>query len=305
MAKKQETKEVAKEQPAAEAPKTQEVATQTSAPPAVQAGSNPLAEKLLAMGASASLVRRAVKAAANFALMENPKLSKIKALSDGLLEDESDPDAMPVKELDGVIIFGQKQKAWYEQEYDPSNPRKTPPECYSHGSVVPDSHAAKPQSKDCKSCKHNKFETAKMGKGKACRDLRRLFLLRNVTPGEESLMPKQLNVTPTSLKNFDDYLSKLTDYGFSIDEVITKVVGTRKNRDDKYLVYSFQRVKAFNEDVAEEAQVLRNVKALREVWLPLMDKAEIEVSEEDFQENTPTAAAKPQAKPAATNNGDY
>jgi hypothetical protein len=263
---------------------------------------NPLVDQLTALGASAGLVKRVVKASSNFALMETPKIPRIKALSDGLLLDESDPEAQPVKELQGVILFGAKQKAYYENEYDPES--KVPPDCYAHGSptgapMVPDSGAEHPQAKACKDCKWNKFETAKVGKGKKCRDLRRLFLLISVEPGSESIMPIQLNITPTSLKNFDDYLGKLVMYGMSLDEVVTKITGKKKNRDDKFMVYSFAKVQSFNEDKPEEKQVLNNIQALKTAWMPHMERAEI--TGEDLAE---TEAAAPTQAPVAK-PGDY
>lgn len=247
-----------------------------------------LAEQLTALGASAGLVRRVVKASSNFALMETPKIPRAKALADGVVFDASDLEEVPVKEFQGVIAYGAKQKAFYEKDYDSAT--KQPPECFSHGGRVPDSSAAKPQAKICKDCPKNKFETAKTGKGKACRDLRRLFFLRDIDAGSESIMPIQFNITPTSLKNFDDYLSKLVTFGMSLEEVVTKVTGTRKSRDDKYMVFSFSKVRALSEDKPEEKQIINNIQALKTAWLPHMERAEITLEDIDDVEAAPVAA---------------
>jgi hypothetical protein len=246
---------------------------------------------LTAMGASASLVKRVAKAAANFALMETPKIPRITAGTTGLLLDASNPDEEEVKELTGVIIFGAKQKVFYKEVYDAS--KKLPPDCFSHGAKVPDSSVEHPQHPTCKGCPQNEFETAATGKGKACRDLRRLFLLMSVDAGSEAIMPMQLNITPTSLKAFDDYLSKLVTYGYSLEDVETKITARKKSAQDKYVVLSFTKGRVFSEDNPAEAQILKNIQALKMAWLPHMEKQEI--SGEDLHEETaaPEKAAQP------------
>lgn len=246
---------------------------------------------LVAMGASASLAKRVSKAASNFALMETPKIPRIVAGTNGLLLDASNPDEEEIKELKGVIIYGAKQKVFYKETYDAS--KKLPPDCFSHGGKTPDHSVEHPVAATCGVCPNNKFETAATGKGKACRDLRRLFLLLSVDAGSESVMPMQLNVTPTSIKAFDDYLSKLVTYGFSLDEVETVITARKKDRNDKYVVLGFAKGRTFSEDKAEEAQVLKNVQALKTAWLPHMVKQEI--SGEDLHEEEAKAPA-----PAAT-----
>lgn len=245
--------------------------------------------KLTAMGASSGLVKRVSKAAANFALMESPKIPKIKPGTNGLLLDASNPDDEELSEISGVIIFGAKQKVYYEAVYDPS--KKLPPDCYSHGGKVPDSSIEKPQASTCKACPKNVFETAKMGKGKACRDIRRLFLLL----GDSAIMPMQLNVSPTSLKAFDDYLSKLVTYGYSLEEVETKITAKKKSRDDKYVVLTFTKGVQLSEDKPEEKQRLVDIQALKTAWMPHMEKQEI--SGDDIEAEQAPAGAAP--------SGDY
>lgn len=244
-----------------------------------------LAGQLTALGASASLVKRAVKAHSNLALMETPRLPRIKATSDGLLLDASNPDEEELKELSGVIIFGAKYKAWYKEKFDPQV--KNPPDCFSHDAKFPSPDASDPQAKSCKGCPKNEFETADVGKGKACRDMRRLFLLLDVKQGEESIMPIQLNVTPTSLKAFDDYLGKLVMNGFSIEEVETKVTAKKKSRDDKYVVLSFAKTTSYADDEA----TLGNIRALKKLWLPHMEKSHVEQDELETEAPQPQAAA--------------
>jgi hypothetical protein len=263
---------------------------------ATPAESRSLSDQLTALGASPSLVKRAVKAAANFALMETPKIPRIKAASDGLYLDDDQED--PTTELTGVILFGAKYKAFYAKDYDPSSPTKELPDCFSHNGQVPEPDVKARQNPVCKTCPKNQFETAKMGKGKACRDLRRLFLLQSVEPGKESIMPLQFNVTPTSIKNWDEYLGKLVSHGFQFDEVITKITAKKKSRDDKYVVLSFAKVKTFGEENPEEIQTLANISALKTLWMPYMERQHVDV--EETLEETDSAPKSP-----AEVNRDY
>lgn len=253
---------------------------------AVPAQDMSLADQLTALGASPSLVKRAVKAASNFALMDTPKIPRIKALSDGLLLDENSDDE-PLKELEGVIIFGAKYKSFYAKEYDPEV--KELPDCFSHDGKVPEADVRARQNPVCKTCPKNQFESAKAGKGKACRDIRRLFILTSVAPGEERIMPIQLNVTPSSIKNWDDYMGKLVEFGLSFDEVQTKVLAKKKNREDKYVTLSFSKTKAFGEENPEEKQVLANIAALKTLWMPFMERQHVDL-EETLEERAAPAA---------------
>ena len=84
----------------------------------LQTTTDDLRGSLLALGATESLVTRAVKAQTNLSLMENPKLPRIKAATAGLLMDASNPDDVEVQTVTGVILFGAKYKAWYAEKYE-------------------------------------------------------------------------------------------------------------------------------------------------------------------------------------------
>ncbi len=303
MAKK-ETKEVT------EAP----VATETKAPGEVPAPENKalasesakqalvipektLAQQLESLGASPGVVRKAVKASANFALMENPRIPRIKAVGNGLVVD---PEATePAKEFQGLVIYGKKYKAFYAKDWVKGS--KEIPDCFSHDSVAPEADVKARQNPTCKGCPKNQFGTAKQGKGKACRDIRQLFVLPNVVKDQESLMPKQLDVTPSSLRNWDDYMGRLVEHGLSFDEVETKVIAKKLDQADPHVVLSFSKVKVYGDENPEEKQVLANVKAITTLWMPFMERQHTdadEINEAEGEAATAPAAAK-------QGNGDF
>lgn len=97
------------------------------------------------------------------------------------------------------------------------------PVCYSSDGVTPDSGAEYPQCDTCATCPHNKFGTAvaqdgTMGKGKACRDFKRLFVVPADQPYQEVY---ELRVPPTSFKNMQNYGHQLDRAGLKIHTVVT------------------------------------------------------------------------------------
>ena len=90
----------------------------------------------------------------------------------------------PVKDntLGAIIIDSVLENVYYEGAFDPDTPQS--PTCFAFGrddkelkphQVVFD--AGQNQSEQCHGCEHNEFGTADKGRGKACRNVRRLALL--------------------------------------------------------------------------------------------------------------------------------
>ena len=94
----------------------------------------------------------------------------------------------PVKgnEMVCIILDSVLENVYYQGEYDPSVPQS--PTCYAfgrdenlspHPKVV---EAGDAQHEQCKGCQWNEFGTAEKGKGKACRNTRRLAIIVAGTP---------------------------------------------------------------------------------------------------------------------------
>jgi len=90
---------------------------------------------------------------------------------------------MPNNEMAVIIVDYVLENVYYEGAYNPDVPQ--PPTCFAFGRdekelephvIVRD--AGQAQSNDgCRTCEHNEFGSAERGKGKACRNTRRLALL--------------------------------------------------------------------------------------------------------------------------------
>lgn len=85
-------------------------------------------------------------------------------------------NTMPVNVLDSAL-----ENAYYDGPYDPDNLRS--PICFAFGTgakgevMAPHADSETPQSPTCKACKWNVFGTADQGKGKACKNMRRVALI--------------------------------------------------------------------------------------------------------------------------------
>ncbi len=92
-------------------------------------------------------------------------------------------DKVPVagNVLDCVVIAHAYENVYYDTKFDPNNPK--PPACYAIGTdhedeMVPHEKAAKQQAENCFSCPKNQWGSDPAGgKGKACKNIRRLALL--------------------------------------------------------------------------------------------------------------------------------
>ncbi len=108
-------------------------------------------------------------------------------------DDPENPDY--TKNLEGVILFNHASCAyWPDGEAD----ENTTPLCSS----VDGKAGIGDPGGTCATCALNRFGTGENGKGKACKNMRILYLLRN---GE--YMPLQVTLPPTSIKPFNDFYS--------------------------------------------------------------------------------------------------
>lgn len=144
--------------------------------------------------------------------------------------EDGEPDT--VKEITGVIIDHHPANGWWKEEY---SGEANPPDCYSMDGIT---GIGNPGGK-CATCPLNQFGSATKGKGKACKNMRRIYILR-----ENEVFPLFITVPPTSLGSFKDYSRRLTNRLRRITGVLTKLT-LEKDKNDDGIVYSkvaFSRV---------------------------------------------------------------
>ena len=123
-----------------------------------------------------------------------------------------------------VVVVGANpklSKTYYAKNYDPTGPLVAP-DCFSDDGVTPNDGVSAKQHHECASCPHNAWgsSTSNTGKGKSCRDSKRLAV---VLSSDSKLSPLLLTILPTSLKSLAGYQKELTNHGLSPENVLTRL----------------------------------------------------------------------------------
>lgn len=116
-------------------------------------------------------------------------------------------------EIRCVVIGWAYHNAYYDPDepYDPKNPQS--PICYATGvgedEMVPHENAPEKQCGGCVDCPFNQFESAKTGKGKACKNGIRLALIAESDLEDmDSVEVVYASLPPKSIKNWLVYVKK-------------------------------------------------------------------------------------------------
>lgn len=128
-----------------------------------------------------------------------------------------DDAAVPGNEMDVVVLLTVHENQWFDRDYDPNKPIS--PACYSFGDLdaddpedgmVPHEESESPQNDDCASCPMNVMGSAERGKGKACKNVRRLFVATaDCLESAEALQEAEVRMAKlpvTSVKNWATYV---------------------------------------------------------------------------------------------------
>lgn len=127
-----------------------------------------------------------------------------------------------LKTITGSIILVEKRKAWWKSRGVDGSPPTCRSTNYTSG-MGPWGEGGKPALRNCELCEYNQFETAvkddgSLGKGKACKDMRLLFFLRE---GAESMLPSLVILPPTSIKPMQRYSLALAAKGIGLTAALT------------------------------------------------------------------------------------
>jgi hypothetical protein len=115
-------------------------------------------------------------------------------------EDPNDPDSL--KEVVGVILFHHPVNRWYATGMDEATEEDRMPDCWSvDGKAAKDKVGA---TKFCEGCPLNEWGSGEGGRGKACANRHRLYVLT-----EQAALPYILELPPTSMKNLSPYIYSL------------------------------------------------------------------------------------------------
>jgi DNA repair exonuclease SbcCD nuclease subunit len=146
-------------------------------------------------------------------------------------------DGDPIKDntIDLVALGSVHENQYFVGRYKPGSTQ--PPECYAFAdeneedpekSMKPHPDAASPQAKTCAQCQHNIMGSADEGRGKACKNVRRLtFIAPDSMADARKIREAEvlaLKVPVTSTSNWGRFLHRLnSDYGRPPWTVVTEV----------------------------------------------------------------------------------
>lgn len=126
-------------------------------------------------------------------------------------DDPENPDV--VKELKVIIIDQYPSNAYYKNAYDGT---ENAPDCSSndgHQGINSDGEII-----NCDNCPNNRYGSAIDGIGKACKNMRKVYILRS-----GDTFPMLLTLPATSLAPFGKYLQRIVSKGLRPCDVVTKI----------------------------------------------------------------------------------
>lgn len=188
-------------------------------------------------------------------------------------EDESNPDTE--KELVGVILDHHGVNSRWNEAYNGSEEK---PVCSAYdGKNGVDTETGAITL--CSECPYNVFGSGKDGKGKACKNSHRIYMLRQGNP-----VPLVLTLPPTSIKFARDYFAKsIVLKGMRSHEAITKIT-LKKEKSADGIEYSracftfLDRLAA--EQAAQTKEMAETIKANRKA----IDDAEQKADADGFMD---------------------
>ncbi len=177
-----------------------------------------------------------------------PEFQKI-IFKEGFKFNEDDDEWQ--KSFEGTVLFSALQNAWYSKPYDRNDP--LPPNCMSSNSIKPDG-GDMIQAKSCGKCPRNQFGSGSNGKGKACKNSRKLFIR---LPG--GLLPKVLSLPPTSMKAYEGYVVDLGSKGFPhSSHVMTKFEVHKQEKNQDYYNIRFITITGLEAQEYVDTKIIKN-----------------------------------------------
>lgn len=119
---------------------------------------------------------------------------------------------VPGNKMNVVVIESVKENHYYADRFDPDNPSS--PVCFAFGvgedEMVPHPDSTERQADKCANCPMNQFGSADQGRGKACKNIRRLGIITedglDDVPAAELAV---LKIPVTSVKNWSTYVTQV------------------------------------------------------------------------------------------------
>ena len=203
-----------------------------------------------------------------------------------------DENTTSTPEVVGVILFSHKCNVLWGTKFGVKTDGPKTPDCSSldgKTGIV----AATGECRSCETCPYNQFGSADNGIGKACRNMRRLYIMR-----EGDVFPIILSLPATSLKAFDFYRTRLAVLKKTPQGVITRISlkATTSKNDAEF------SVAVFAADAALPPEEIKRVRAYAAQFEEAAKKVDLDL--EDAPRSEPYTPKHP-APPANAQNGEF
>jgi hypothetical protein len=182
-----------------------------------------------------------------------------------------------LKTIEGVMVMYRTTRAYWESTMEDSG-GGSPPDCSSQEGKI---GIGNPGG-NCNKCPLNQFGTGRGERGKACKEMRLIFVLR-----PQNLLPLVMVLPPTSIQPFKKYLQRLANNGIGYKKVVTTVgLKESQNKDNiKFAQASFGVAddkggkKLFLDD-ASAAHIAEYAASLRKAF----EAVQFDVAQEEVQD---------------------
>jgi len=129
------------------------------------------------------------------------------------------------KVLRGILIYYQNCRAYWAQEFQGG----APPDCASEDGRIGTGEPGGP----CGKCPYAQWGSdPKGGRGQACKQIKRLFLLQ-----PETRLPVMVSLPPTSIRGSKQYMLRLLNAGLPYWSVVTEI-GLNRTKNQQGIAYS-------------------------------------------------------------------
>lgn len=168
-------------------------------------------------------------------------------------ENADDEDPEITKAIEGVILYSHRSNVYWSSAMGTTDDKT--PDCRSMDGITGVSRDG--ETLDCATCPNNQFGSGREGRGKACKNCRRVYILR-----QGDMLPIRIDLSPTGLKNYDRYVESMLlpkkkgQTPQRLQNVVTKIgVKTETmSTGDKYSVPTFECVGALPEEARKHVQ---------------------------------------------------
>jgi hypothetical protein len=159
--------------------------------------------------------------------------------------------------LDVVVLDSILENAYYPKKFDPDDPQ--PPVCFAFGrddkTLTPHPDSVDKQHDSCEGCPMNEFGSADngTGKGKACKNIRRLALISAKPLTEDSVSKGEvayLKTPVTSVKNWAAYVRTLDALEHIPPLAVVTQIGSVPDAKSQFKL-TFNKVENIDEDLTD------------------------------------------------------